>query len=180
MKFTSLSLAFTALILYVNGSDVYLHTGEPYTNLQLGLLSILQKKAASLANVPISTMMTIVLYLQSICTSAEKTRWKATLRAEPDEDPYGWRLQKRQTMGTESITVSGSIQPTKRRMFVSRKKLSLPPSCKMVSVLGAVRSKADLSGQRPFCTDIHDTNKDDPAGYGSFWITQVRLIKYLR
>jgi hypothetical protein len=27
--FISLSLAFSALILFANGSDVYLHTGEP-------------------------------------------------------------------------------------------------------------------------------------------------------
>jgi hypothetical protein len=50
----------------------------------------------------------------------------------------------------------------------------------MVSVLGAVRSKADITGKFPFCTNIDDTDKDDPAGYGSFWITQVRPRKYLR
>jgi hypothetical protein len=33
MMFISLSLAFSAFILFVNGSDVYLHTGEPESNL---------------------------------------------------------------------------------------------------------------------------------------------------
>jgi hypothetical protein len=49
----------------------------------------------------------------------------------------------------------------------------------MVSNLGVIRSDADVPANFPFCTNIDDTDKDDPAGYGSFWITQVRPIKYL-
>jgi hypothetical protein len=47
----------------------------------------------------------------------------------------------------------------------------------MVSVPGAVRVKADITGKFPFCTNIDDTDKDDPAGYGSFWITQVGSLR---
>jgi hypothetical protein len=50
----------------------------------------------------------------------------------------------------------------------------------MVSNLGVIRSDADVPANFPFCTDIDDTDKDDPDGYGSFKITQVRPLKYLR
>jgi hypothetical protein len=57
--------------------------------------------------------------------------------------------------------------------------LSLSLSCKMVSTLKVVGLGADVSGDKPFCTNIDDTDKDDPDGYGSFKIPQVRPLKDL-
>jgi hypothetical protein len=50
----------------------------------------------------------------------------------------------------------------------------------MVSSLGVIRPNADVPAKFAFCTDIDDTDKDNPDGYGSFKITQVRPLKYLR